>query len=86
MLWNRGCAGRLAVVFTIVLAVVAGLGSGAEAADGGPTKWRLLTVPASPQASMLVRSNGVRVVARYGSFTLVEASGASRQKATRRRR
>ncbi len=68
---------RFAVVSAIALTICAGPGREAKAADGGPTKWRLLTVPASPQASVLVRSNGVRVIARYDSFTLVEASGAA---------
>jgi subtilisin-like proprotein convertase family protein len=65
-----------AAIFTIILASSPSAVRAAETADAAPTHWRLLTVPASPQASALFASSRVRVIARYGTFTLVEATGA----------
>ncbi len=42
--------------------------TGASAASG-----QLVIVPNSPEASAVIRSSGVRVIARYEEFTLVEA-------------
>ena len=71
---HRFCA-RIAFVFAVTFAVLAGFGREAEASNDRPTNWRLLTVPVSSQTSTLFANPGVRIVAQYDSFTLVEARG-----------
>ena len=75
MCWKPARAWLFVVISAIILVSVPGASPAAETADT-PTYWRLLTVPVSPQASALFASSNIRVVARYGSFALVEATGA----------
>jgi subtilisin-like proprotein convertase family protein len=68
--------GLFSIVGLVLVALSGGVLADADTAPPAPLARHLLIVPDTPQGEAALAARDVRVIARYRSFTLVEAAGA----------